>query len=158
MRSGMIRRLPVEDGATGVVQAAGGVLLRRPSRRRVEVAVVHRPGREDWSLPKGKQSADETLEQCARREVFEETGYRCVLGDFVGTTEYVDRRGRPKVVSYWLMEPAKGVRFDRPALLACDEVDELRWLELAEARRILSYERDRELLDQVDHRRLARLG
>ena len=158
MPSGVIRRLPVQERPTTVVQAAGGILLRRSGRRRVEVAVVHRPGREDWSLPKGKQDAGETLEQCARREVFEETGYRCVLGDFVGTTEYVDRRGRPKVVSYWLMSPAKGVRFDRPALLACDEVDEVRWVELPEARRLLSYERDQELLEQLGRRRLARLG
>ncbi len=141
-----------------MVRAAGGILLRAARRRRVEVAVIHRPGREDWSLPKGKLAPGEALEECARREVLEETGYRCVLGEFFGTIEYADRRGRPKVVSYWLMEPAGGERFDRPTVVACDEVDEVRWLELAAARRLLSYERDQELLGRLSRRRLARLA
>jgi len=54
--------------------------------------VVHRPEREDWSYPKGKVEPGETLEDCALREVLEETGLRCRLGRFVGHTEYRDRR------------------------------------------------------------------
>ena len=108
MGRGVIRELPITPA---VVRGAGGVLLRRAGRKRLEVATVHRPGHDDWSLPKGKLEEGETFAQCALREVWEETGYRCVLGPFMGCTDYVDRRGRPKVVAYWQLEPAEGVHF-----------------------------------------------
>jgi 8-oxo-dGTP pyrophosphatase MutT (NUDIX family) len=104
------------------------------------VAVVHRPDREDWSFPKGKLEDGESFEACALREVFEETGFECNLGRFVGHTEYRDRKDRPKVVAYWVMEPVRGT------FLTNEEVDELRWVDLATADRLLTYERDRELL------------
>ena len=104
------------------------------------MAVVHRPGRDDWSLPKGKLAPDESFEECALREVQEETGLRCRLRRFVGSTEYRDRRDRPKIVAYWLMDALDG------EFAPSDEVDEMRWLELTIARRALTYERDRDLL------------
>lgn len=107
---------------------------------------MHRPGRDDWSLPKGKLEAGESFEACALREVAEETGYDCALGSFAGFTEYLDRRDRPKVVAYWYMEPAPGASFHRPSRLVAQEVDEVRWLELAVACRALSYPHDRDLL------------
>src|SRR6202040_2744842 len=100
--------------------------------------------RQDWSLPKGKVDPGETYEECALREVLEETGYRCRLVSFVGFTEYRDRRGRPKVVGYWVMEVLDG------EFAVSDEVDALRWLELGQAADILTYERDRELLAELD--------
>ena len=114
--------------------------MRRSPTGRREVAVVHRPGREDWSFPKGKLEPGETFEECALREVWEETGLRCRLGRFVGHTEYRDRKDRPKVVAYWVMEIRGGT------FVANDEVDELRWVGLDEADRLLSYDRDRDLL------------
>lgn len=132
-----------------VVRAAGGVVVRRvddtgrAGEERLEIAVIHRPSRHDWSLPKGKLDPGETLEECALREVAEETGLRCKLGRFVGSTAYRDRRHRPKTVAYWLMEPVDGV-FEASA-----EVDELRWLEAKEALGLLTYSHDRELLSSV---------
>lgn len=123
-----------------LVHAAGGMVVRHGPDRVVQVAVVHRPAREDWSFPKGKLEPGESLEECARREVYEETGLHCRLGTFVGHTEYRDRKDRPKVVAYWVME-VEGGTF-RPN----EEVDELRWVDLAVAARTLTYDRDRELL------------
>jgi len=125
---------------TDVIRAAGGMLVRRTRHGLLEVVVVHRPGREDWSYPKGKVEPGETFEDCALREVLEETGMRCRLGRFVGHTEYRDRKDRPKIVAYWLMAPESGFFYPN------DEVDELRWLEVDAARDLLSYERDRDLL------------
>jgi 8-oxo-dGTP diphosphatase len=127
-----------------LVRAAGGIVLRDATGGRREVVVVHRPGRDDWSLPKGKLAADESLEACALREVREETGLRCRLIRFVGSTSYRDRRDRSKVVDYWLMEPLDGV------FAPSDEVDDMRWLELTIAQRALTYERDRDLIVTLD--------
>ena len=129
---------PTSSRAKGdeeVVRAAGGVVLRPTPSGRWEVAVVHRPGRDDWSLPKGKLEPGEAFEECALREVQEETGLVCKMGRFVGCTEYRDRRGRPKSVAYWLMTPGEG------EFTPNNEVDEVRWLELGIAKRALSYER-----------------
>ncbi|MGH8981122.1 MAG: NUDIX hydrolase [Acidimicrobiales bacterium] len=124
----------------GVVHAAGGMIVRRTPERELQVAVVHRPLREDWTFPKGKAEADESLEACALREVEEETGLRCKLGAFVGHTEYRDRKDRPKVVAYWIMQSYDG------EFAPGREVDEMRWVTTAGAARLLSYERDHELL------------
>jgi 8-oxo-dGTP diphosphatase len=134
---------------TDVVQAAGGLLVRRRGGV-LEIAVVHRPLHHDWSFPKGKLEPGETFELAARREVLEETGMACRLVRFIGHTEYVDRKGRPKAVAYWVMAPEAG------AFRPNAEVDELRWLTLADATQLLSYPRDRELVavlmaaDQVE--------
>jgi 8-oxo-dGTP pyrophosphatase MutT (NUDIX family) len=134
---------------TDVVQAAGGLVVRRQSGL-LEIVVVHRPVQHDWSFPKGKLEPGENLETAALREVWEETGMTCDLLRFIGHTEYVDRKGRPKTVAYWIM--AAGGGFFSPN----EEVDELRWLSLDLASRLLSYPRDRELVavlqaaDQVE--------
>lgn len=125
------------------MRAAGGIVLRAGDSGGWEVALVHRPEHLDWTLPKGKLEAGEALADCALREVREETGYRCQLGRFVGEVEYLDRHGRVKVVSYWLMQTVDG-SFQPNA-----EVDELRWLHLAEAVGLLSYAHDAELLASV---------
>jgi 8-oxo-dGTP diphosphatase len=124
---------------TEVVQAAGGLVIRRDADQ-LQVALVHRPVHQDWSYPKGKLEEGETFEVAAQREVLEETGLVCQLLRFLGYTEYVDRKGRPKVVAYWVMA-AEGGTF-----VANEEVDELEWLDVSLAGPRLSYDRDRELL------------
>jgi len=132
-----------------VVRASGGLVIRRQGGE-LQIALVHRPEHQDWSYPKGKLEEGETFEEAALREVHEETGMACRLVRFIGHTEYTDRKGRPKVVAYWVMAPVSG------QFAPNEEVDELRWLDLAEAAQLLSYERDQELLavlassDQVE--------
>ena len=130
----------IVDRPSELILAAGGLVVRPSAADELEIAVVHRPIREDWSFPKGKVEPSETLTDCALREVQEETGLRCRIVSFVGTTEYRDRKDRPKVVAYWAMSPEGG------AFRSGEEVDEMRWVLLGEAAGLITYERDRELL------------
>jgi 8-oxo-dGTP diphosphatase len=138
-----VRRRP--SAAPVTIRAAGGVVCRRGPRGATEVVVIHRPVQDDWTLPKGKLDRNETAEQAALREVEEETGLVCQTLRPAGCTAYVDRRGRDKIVCYWLMRPLEG-RFTPN-----EEVDELRWLPVEEALRMLSYPVDRALLAAQDH-------
>ena len=118
------------------VQAAGCVV-----RHGGRIAVIHRPRYDDWSLPKGKLDPGESFEAAAEREVLEEIGVRGTLREELPSAEYTDHRGRSKIVRYWAMEAD-----DVPAFTPNDEVDEVRWLDAGEARSLLTYDRDRELI------------
>jgi 8-oxo-dGTP diphosphatase len=119
------------------IQAAGGVVSRDDGR----FAVVHRPRYDDWSLPKGKLDAGETFEEAALREVLEETGLHARLVRELPATTYTVR-DRPKIVRYWLMSVVSDPGFEPN-----DEVDELRWLSPADAAALLTYDRDKEVLE-----------
>jgi 8-oxo-dGTP diphosphatase len=123
-----------------IVRAAGGLVCREGVDGRVEIVLVHRPAYDDWAFPKGKLHRGESERDAALREVEEETGLRCRLTREVGTTAYVDARGRPKTVRYWQMTPLDGV------LAPANEIDDARWVALADASTLLTYARDRELL------------
>jgi len=129
-----------------VIKAAGGVVCRSNGSGKTQVVVVHRPAYDDWTLPKGKIDPEETPEECALREVKEETGYKCELVRPLGCTAYVDRRGRNKVACYWVMHVISG-RF-RPG----GEVDRMHWLSLSDAVKRLTYIRDKTLLAQQNLR------
>jgi 8-oxo-(d)GTP phosphatase len=127
----------LDAGVTRVVRAAGGVVARDG-----EVVLVHRPRYDDWSLPKGKLSRGEHPLAAAVREVEEETGVLGVPLLRLPTTRYLT--GAPDVeksVEYWAMR-ARTVQLLEPN----DEVDELRWLPVAEAAKLLTYAHDRGVL------------
>jgi len=125
--------------SASTIEAAGAVVVREIDGR-PHVLVVHRPHRSDWSLPKGKLEAGEAHDVAAVREVFEETGVRCVLGPFLGSREYtVD--GLPKSVLYWRATVA-----EQHPREADGEVDDVAWIPAAEADSTLTYQDDRDLV------------
>jgi 8-oxo-dGTP diphosphatase len=128
---------------TDVVRAAGGVVTRTRDRG-LEILLVHRPRYDDWTLPKGKALAGETDEDCALREVEEETGLLCELGPEVAVSRYTDGAGRPKEVRYFAMTPPAGAE-----AAPQNEVDGVRWLTRERALSILSYSRDVEILERL---------
>lgn len=127
-----------------LVHAAGAVLWRPgdgPSAG-PEIAVIHRPRYDDWSLPKGKVDHGETEPITAIREIFEETGCHAHLGRRLLSVRYpID--GGIKSVRYW------AARCDEPGVFAPgSEVDELHWLPVPAAMKRLTYSHDRKVLQQ----------
>jgi 8-oxo-(d)GTP phosphatase len=126
-----------------IVYAAGAVLWRQgtadSAKAELEIAVIHRPRYDDWSLPKGKVDPGETAPVAAAREVFEETGHHCVLGRRLVNVSYPIDQGVKKV-SYWAAR-ATGGEFS-----AGSEVDGLIWLPAADAMKKLDYAQDRKVL------------
>lgn len=127
--------------------AAGAVLWRGdlsdPSS--IEVAVIHRPHYDDWSLAKGKVDPGESLPTTAVREILEETGYQVRLGKLLGKVSY-PVADRTKVVYYWTAEVLGG------EFAQNGEVNELRWTSIDEARQLLSYDVDAEVLAKAQKR------
>jgi 8-oxo-dGTP diphosphatase len=121
------------------ILAAGGVVVRDG-----KVLVVHRPHRDDWSLPKGKlDPEDPSLAACALREVWEETGFRCMLGERSILIKYNVPSGRAKEVTFWLMTVESG------EFTVNNEVDEIRWLDPADAIAMVDYASDRQSLAEL---------
>jgi 8-oxo-dGTP diphosphatase len=123
-----------------LIRAAGGVVWR-PGPGGPSVAVVHRPHREDWSLPKGKLVDGESWAAAAVREVREETGCTVRLGAYAGSTWYVPRK-TPKVVVFWRMELVR----EGPLDAGDEEVDEVAWLPPREALARLDHGNERAVL------------
>jgi len=131
------------DAPSDLIRAAGGIVIRPVANGRYEVACIYREARGDWTFPKGKLDPGETFEQAALREVWEETGMHCEVIRFAGTTNYTHRKGKPKIVAYYLMSVGAG------EFAPNDEVDELVWLPLENVREHLTWDRDQELFDLV---------
>lgn len=125
------------------IRAAGVVVSRQIPGEPREYAIIHRPHRGDWTLPKGKLDPGETWPLAAVREVHEETGLDVVLGPPLPPQMYlVD--GLLKEVRYWRSADVVG------DFIPNDEVDELRWLAAKDARKLLTYSHDRGLIDVVE--------
>ncbi len=123
------------------VRAAGAVLWRAPEPEKVEVALVHRPRYDDWTLPKGKVEPFEHDLAAAYREVLEETGVKAIFGPELGEIEY-DAEGVDKKVRFW---SARAHEYTQR--VDDGEVDEVRWLAPSEARVLLTYELDQRVLN-----------
>ena len=135
--------MPRSDAGSADVEvfAAGAVLWRTRSAGAVEIAVIHRPRYDDWTLPKGKLEPGESMAAAAVREIEEETGVAARLGPFLCDVRYTDAGGRSKLVRYWSAEACRDAGFDPN-----DEVDGLRWVHPDAARDLLTYPHDHDVV------------
>jgi 8-oxo-dGTP diphosphatase len=141
---------PPDARGEQVVAAAGGAVWRTAPHGGTEVAVVHRPRYDDWSLPKGKLDAGEHALTAAVREVAEETGLAVVAGRRSVQTCYPVPEGI-KRVDYWVMR-AVGGDFEPN-----NEVDELRWLPIPAAVELCSHDHDRVVLADLARTDIPRM-
>lgn len=131
------------DDGSAPLAAAGGLVWRPGSDGQPEVAVVHRPRYDDWSLPKGKPAPGEPLPVTAVREIGEETGHVASLGRRLPGTRY-RVAGGDKTVHYWTARATGG------SFTPNEEVDQLRWVGAETAGWLLSYRHDRALVAGLD--------
>lgn len=125
-----------------VIKAAGGI-LQRSTPRGDEVMVVYRKRHQDWTLPRGKVKDGESFQEAAMREVQEETGCSCKVGNYLGTISYSDD-GVPKVVLFWKMAFIE----DR-GNKNTDEIGETVWLTIPAAIERLSHAQEKALLSRI---------
>lgn len=127
------------------IVAAGGIVINETG----QVLLVHRPRYDDWSFPKGKLDAGESIEAAAIREVKEETGIEAEIVQHLSSIHYAykTRKGdsKPKVVHYFLMRANGG-----KLLTDGEETDEALWMTFEEAESRLSYEADRKILLEAE--------
>ncbi|EHI10753.1 8-oxo-(d)GTP phosphatase MutT1 [Mycolicibacterium thermoresistibile] len=137
-----VRPKTIPSDPASAVRAAGAVLWRPGvDSSAPEIAVIHRPRYDDWSLPKGKVDPGEIEPVTAVREIEEETGYRSVLGRELTEITYPLANG-VKRVRYWAARALDG------SFAPNDEVDELKWLPVSDALQRLDYPQDRDVLQR----------
>ena len=126
-----------------MIRAAGALLWRDNSDLSIEVALIHRPRYDDWSLPKGKLEMGETALQCAYREVHEETGIRATFTRQLGTVEY-EESGQEKRVKYWAAHCA----LTNSEFVPNEEVDQMRWLSPSQALEQATHDSDKSIIEK----------
>jgi 8-oxo-dGTP diphosphatase len=112
-----------------------------------KILLVHRTQHKDVSLPKGKVDPGETLPETAVREIAEETGLIIGLGAPLGVVEYQLPGGRDKQVYYWAGEVSAEARANS-TFVSNDEIEQLRWVGLKTARKVLSYPHDVDIVER----------
>ncbi len=133
---------PIAPVDPPVIKAAGGI-LQRSTPRGDEVMVVYRKRHQDWVLPRGKVKDGESFQEAAMREVQDETGCSCRIGNYLGTISYSDN-GVPKVVLFWKMTLVedKGARNS-------EEIGEALWLQMPAAIERLTHAQEKALVSRI---------
>ncbi|WP_457600078.1 NUDIX hydrolase [Hydrogenivirga sp.] len=120
--------------------SAGGVLFRDG-----EVLLIKNPSGV-WSFPKGNVEKGESPEETAVREVYEETGIRGKITDYLGEISYWYRLGGERIfkkVKYYLIDYVSGD--PKPSW----EVQDAKFFPIEEAQKLLKYKGDREIFSKA---------
>ena len=124
------------------ILAAGALVWRKSEKKKIELAIIHRPKYDDWTIPKGKVESNESLISCAYREVIEETSIETEFGRYLGEVNYQSLEG-PKQVLFWSAQVLKENSFTPNS-----EVDQIKWVEVSKAAKLLSLDTDKVILNK----------
>ncbi|HWG48331.1 MAG TPA: NUDIX domain-containing protein [Candidatus Acidoferrales bacterium] len=127
---------------TPVIRAAGGI-IQRATPHGDEVLIVFRKRHQDWALPKGEVQDGESFQEAALREVEQETGCTCELGNYLGTISYADH-GTPTVVMFWKMNVVR-----ESAASETQQIDQAVWIDVPSAIQKLSQTQEKALLSRM---------
>ena len=133
---------PIAPADPPVIKAAGGI-LQRSTPRGDEVMVVYRKRHKDWTLPRGKVKDGESFQEAAMREVEDETGCSCRIGNYLGTISY-SSNGVPKVVLFWKM-----TLVEEKGSSNSEQIGEALWLQVPAAIERLTHAQEKALLSRV---------
>ena len=133
---------PIAPVDPPVIKAAGGI-LQRSTPRGDEVMIVYRKRHQDWTLPRGKVKDGESFQEAAMRQVLEETGCSCRIGNYLGTISYSDQ-GVPKVVLFWKM-----TLVEDKGITGNEEIGQALWLQLPAAIERLTHAQEKALLSRL---------
>ncbi len=124
------------------ILAAGALVWRKSEKKKIELAIIHRPKYDDWTIPKGKVESTESLIACAYREVIEETSIETEFGRYLGEVNYQSLEGL-KQVSFWSARVLKENSFTPSS-----EVDQIKWVEVSKAAKLLSLDTDKVIFNK----------
>lgn len=126
--------------------SAGGVVLRGG-----EVLTLYVPDHGEIVFPKGTIKNNESSEQAAIREVYEETGYRAEILTALDSHSYeFDEEGVHirKTVHFYLMKLIDENEIPKPQF-EHHENFENKWLDVNAAMEVLTHEANKKLLKKV---------
>ena len=106
-----------------IIQAGGGLVANEKN----ELLLIFRRGK--WDLPKGKLDKGESIDQCALREVREETGIRQLkLGDKIAETWHLYNEKNKNIVKHttWFRMTASDAEKLQPQ--AEEDILEVKWV------------------------------
>ncbi len=135
--------------------SAGGVVYRK-SGSAPEVIILTRGEGKVFCLPKGKIEKSETPQEAALREVKEETGLNGIIEREIGKIKYwfysdEDKASVRKTVTFFLIKYESGDTSDHDT-----DAEEVRWLPIGEALKIMSYPSEREIAEKAKELLAAR--
>ena len=141
----------MESKSNSTEVSAGGFVISKTDGSLVALmARFNRGGKLEWCIPKGHLEANETNEQAALREVFEETGLQAKIIEYLGEVSYQFIQGGKRVnktVHVYLMEQTGGeLSFDK------DPHKEASELELVQVSKLLTR------LSHSNERRIAKMA